>query len=297
MMTQAIGAGVKQNGRKPWLLIFNCQAIGLANCLNLLCPDIYVEAHAYSPSKLAGLKELIARNPYERILTLPQMEQTFGTDLACQGKAWPIPSVLFHGYHPDFCHLHANGALLKGPLEGLHSVIAFAAFRCGLSEKQALSLYREDIYRHLGYLDGWDEERGRFIDLYKKYGFDVERYFIGWTRSGAFMHSISHPKIFVLRDLAKLIIGHTGSRLYETDMLPHDNLANGPVYPIYPEIGSRLGVQGGYLFKPGGSYECLPLQEIVHRSFEIYRAHPDIKANPAYENRLSLATSVIEASK
>jgi hypothetical protein len=294
MMVQTTASSTEQGGRKPWLVLFNCQATGLANCLNLLCPDIAVEYHALSP-KMANINALIASKPFDRILTFPHNDQAFGIDLSGRENVWQIPTILFHGYHPDFCHLFSRGKLLKGPLEGLHSIIAHVAFRCGLTEKQALKLYCEDTYKRLGYLDGWDDERDRFVNVYKKHGFDVSQCFIEWTRSGAFMHTLSHPKINVLRDLAKMIINRSGYRLNTTSILPHDNLANGPVYPIYPEIGSRLGVRGDYLFKFGGRYECIDLEEFVHLSYEIYRGSPEITFHPLYEDRLSSAVSIIEA--
>ena len=60
-----------------------------------------------------------------------------------------------------------------------------------------------------------------------------------------------HPKIDCLNDLARAIIRRAGLPLTNSLSRPPDNLATGPVFPVYPEIGRRLGVAGDYLFKLG----------------------------------------------
>lgn len=99
--------------------------------------------------------------------------------------------------------------------------------------------------------------------------------FVRWSRSGPFMHSVNHPKITVQLDIARMLLSRTGLQIMESGIIPHDNLTNGPVFPLYPEIGARLGVAGSYNFKGGGSYRAKDLKQFVSESFTVYRSAGD----------------------
>ena len=95
-------------------------------------------------------------------------------------------------------------------------------------------------------------------------------------RSEARMYSINHPRIACVRDVARCVLARAGIQAVYDDALPQDNLANGPIFPVYPEIGARLGVQGSLLFKLGGAYRFLRLADYVEASFRLYRDHDGI---------------------
>ena len=58
---------------------------------------------------------------------------------------------------------------------------------------------------------------------------------------------------------------------------PHDNLLNGPIFPIYPEIAESLSVPGSYAFKVPGDYRLIDLKQFIIGSFEAYRKHDPAK--------------------
>ena len=283
--------------RKPWLLIYNCQAMGLGNCLNLLCDSILVEAHdpaTYGPNAARILANL---DGYERILVAPFVEIQQKIDFGKRDNVWRLPTPLFTAYHPDLCYLAADGPLSRGPLGHYHSAIAFAAFRCGLTEQQALALYCEDTYQQLGYFDRWSKDREVFIGAFKSFGFEIGPLFTEWTRSGSFMHSINHPKIHCLRDIAIAILERAGKEVNVTDILPHDNLTSGPVFPVYPEIGTRLGVRGSYLFKPGGAYTVKGLEHYLSDCYRIYRGTTDLTPSmPVFFPTLDRALTLVKGA-
>lgn len=267
--------------------------MGLANCLNLICPSIDVEFH--DPSGFIREREkIMARLPsFERILVAPQLEKTLELDLSGHDTAWRVPTINFDGYHPDICYLLQAGKSLKGPLGDYHSLIAYAAFRSGFDEAGTIQLFNERMYASLGYFDRWDQARTRMLEVFRSHGLDIANRYVHWSRNGPFMYSFNHVRIHCLRDIALTILERAGIDAQLVDFLPHDNLANGPVYPIYPEIAERVGAQGNYLFKPGGRYQCIGLQEFITASFELYRSAGDVEIRPEYARSLAHALTTI----
>jgi hypothetical protein len=283
---------------KRWLLLFNCQAIGLGNCLNLLAQqtrvDVYdpVTFEEERPALLARLGdyvELVVRTNAPELRAFPKHVRR---------AIRQVPSLLFHGYHPDFCYLAESGPLSGGPLGHYHSAIAYAAFHCGLDEGQARELFRGEVYEQLGYYDAWGVERDRIVAHFDMWGFDIRQSFVDWTRDGPFMYTTNHPRIAVLRDIARMLLEHTGEPATKTALLPHDNLANGPCLPVYPEIGARIGLQGDYVFKSGGTYRTFGLEEFIAGCFAVYRAHPELRANYAsYGEKIQRAIEYVSSTR
>ena len=231
---------------------------------------------------------------YERILIAPVVEQRLGLDFGIHPRVWRVPHVMFHGYHPDLCYLAETGPLSTGPLGHYHSVLAYAAFRCGLNERRAATLYREDVFETLGYFDTWDTERETLLNNYERMGFDLGPSFAKWSGNGPFMHTINHPQITCLRDLACIILKRAGIERAANRFIPHDNLAQGPIFPVYPEIGSRLGVNGNFFFKPGGRYRFLDLGQYLNACFEIYRRFPEERPTiKRYEEKIAKAIQMV----
>lgn len=84
-------------------------------------------------------------------------------------------------------------------------------------------------------------------------------------------HSVNHPSINMLSDLARLMAQKAGLPVLDHSLLPHDNLANGPIFPVYAEIAMELGLtNGAYCFKAANQYTTLSLSEFIHGSFQKY---------------------------
>jgi hypothetical protein len=290
-------AGRRHGERQRWLLVYNCQVMGLGNCLNLMCDDIDVEY--YDPAgfrKHAGsVGERLSS--FDRVLVAPQLETGLEFDFSRHPEVWRIPTIAFNAYHPDTCYLLDSGKSLKGPLGDYHSLIAYAAHRAGLGERATVALYRADTYQALGYFERWDHARATLLGAFSEHGLDIAQAFVHWSRSGPFMYSINHPRLHCVRDVARSILGRAGLEASYLDPLPHDNLANGPVYPIYPEIGTRLGAAGHYLFKLGGAYRFIRLEDFIAASFQVYREHRGATVRPEFSRLLDQAMPVVEAAR
>jgi hypothetical protein len=279
--------------RERWLLVYNCQVLGLANCLNLLSDEIEVEYH--DPHSFLRESGDIAKrlDSFDRVLASPRQMEQSPIDLDRHGKALVVPTISFSAYHPDICYLQHEGKELKGPLGDYHSLIAFAAFRSGLDVDATLALYRADTYARLGYFVRWDPARNAMLGSFRKHGFDLAPSFLEWSRAGAFMYSINHPRIACVRDVARAVLARAGIKALYADALPQDNLANGPIFPVYPEIAHRLGVEGSRLFKVGGAYRFLHLRGFVEESFRLYRDAGDINIRTEHAELLDAAMTLI----
>jgi hypothetical protein len=281
--------------RQAWLLLYNCQVMGLGNSLNLLSDDIDVEY--YDPGGFRKQASSIRGRlrDYDRILVAPQLERELGEEWVGHAKVWRIPTISFNAYHPDICYLLESGSAVKGPLGDYHSLIAYAAFECGLSETSTLTLYRESMYDSLGYFQRWDHARSTLIENFTRNGMDIAAKFVDWSRTGPFMYSFNHPRVHCVRDVAEAILTRAGLDSIYRDALPHDNLANGPIFPVYPEIAARLGVEGSHLFKLSGKYQFIRLEEFISESFHIYRGNPRIGIRPEFARMLDKAMDSIKA--
>lgn len=277
-----------------WLVLFNCQAIGLANCLESLSPGLEVERFdALSAREQMG--DIGTRlHEFERIVIAPRVKAIVGENVASRDQVLWMPHVWYQAYHPDLCYLGDSGPLTRGAAGPYHSMIAFVAYDLDMTVEQALALYRTDVYAAMGYLDSWNPARAGLLRDFDEHGFDLRPSLPGWARRGAFMHSVNHPKIEVLMDLARHLLRKAGRPVVESGIVPHDNLANGPVFAVYPEIGSRLGVAGAYAFKRGATYRVKPLDQFVHESFELYRSLGAIvPSNAAFVPAIERAREII----
>ena len=75
---------------------------------------------------------------------------------------------------------------------------------------------------------------------------DIAPLFRRWTMKQAFMWSTNHPRIDCLFDVATEVLKKNSIDCVGTVIRPHDNLLNGPVFPVYTELAEALGVRGSY---------------------------------------------------
>ena len=92
------------------------------------------------------------------------------------------------------------------------------------------------------------------------------------------MYSMNLPKPFVMLDIAKLLLDKHGIRSLKMNLQPYvfDLPALAGVWPVYEEIGERLGVPGHYAFKLGSDMQAdqplrvASLKEYVDASFAAF---------------------------
>ncbi len=278
-----------------WLVISNCQTVGLANCLSLLEPQARVEScNLWQLRKRA--KHWKARlGEYDHLFLAPEVK-TFGLpDLDGLSHITWVPSVIFGGFHPDLCYIQSPKGVLKGPLDDYHSLIAISAFRQGLSPAKTVTLFRPEVFQRIGYFDGWSAQRAQLLADFSAFDWDMRETFLRWARRGVFMHSPNHPHIEVLFDQARMVVEKVQGRAWDGGFRPHDNLASGPAFPVFPEIAERLGMMGGsYLFKPLNEYRLLDLEGFLESCFALYATYDKAALTPLSAYAESAARVVAE---
>lgn len=196
----------------------------------------------------------------------------------------PVPTIVFPAFHPDIVYIAHKGRQLASPMGDYHSTLIVYGFARGFSTDEILSLFRAEVFARVGYLDGWLHARDSLLQMARAQGCDLDRLFAGWMRRGCFMHTVNHPKLFVLEDLARMALARAGlpARAARCEDLLPDPLSNS-VWPVYPEIAARYGVPGSITFKPPRGFDfladaarCLDLREMVEGSLAQYAQTPKI---------------------
>lgn len=271
------GSYLARRNQRKLLVMCNCESFGVVNAMHNIASGIAVDGmvtHEVLGKPDAFYAELLDR--YEHIFAFPLLRpQLDRPEFA--GRVTYVPMVLFDAYHPDLIYLHYRGANLEGPLGAYHSALTLGCFQHGRSVAETVGMFNARAYHALGYLDGWDAARERLFAEFRAQGFDsLERHFYRWCAEGSFMVSIDHPRIRVLSSIAAEALRRIGVQPDFNEADIGDNMLNGPMFPVYPEIGAAYGTTGNYRFKPPGTTHMLGLEEFVTLSFEAYA-----RLNPA----------------
>lgn len=272
-------------------MIGNCQARGVAQAMRLMAPSSPVRFIQMAWMKrdhghLDGLARTLAG--YDHVFTqlFPRGLIPGGDSIALHNREPRLvffPTVVFPAFHPDMVYVGdladlATQRLVPSPMGQYHSAIALAAFKAGLSPVQAASLYREEVFSRLGYLDAWDSCVRELLAAASAVGFGLEREVTRWARRGSFMHVVNHPKGFVIGDIARRLLTESGLEAQPVEVEDYlgDELARDVVWPLYPPVAETYGLAGSYLFKakprPGAFPRLYGLPEFLRESHAVYAA-------------------------
>lgn len=269
----------------------NCQARGVANALRLLLPeaDVRYELFWQASAKQGGVAEASRKLGPRDALVATRFAGTFadGGDFdafkAATG-AVELPVLVFAAFHPDLVYVFDRrrpGALVRGPLGDYHSALALFGFLEGLDVAGTRRLFTAETYRRLGYLDLWDSSVEGLMEAGRVAGWDLSAELMRWARRGAFMHSINHPKMHVVADLARGVAERLGLETPEIDLETYlaDEFLRQGTWPIYPPVAARYGVPASEVFLANGRNwmpRGLPLDAFLEASFAAHAGHrPD----------------------
>jgi hypothetical protein len=262
-------------------VVGHCQGSAVAQALRVLLPDAEVRYRSLygMRDRRAGIQAFLRQNAAADAVFASELAQG---DLPEDARAHLMPTVLFAAFHPDLVYVGdaagPAGRHVPSPVGSYHSALALYGFRRGLSAEDTLKLFCEPVYRHVGYLDAWEAATGTQLRLAREVGWDFGPLLARWSRRGAFMHSVNHPRMFVAADLARALLDRAAIPFVDFDIEPflHDELLAQGSWPVYPEIGRVYGLSGGYSFLPRsrrGSRRPQPmtLGRFVAESFALYR--------------------------
>ena len=230
----------------------NCQAYVMARCLRRLNPDLQIdvvglfgfETADQIERRAAMLDEadvVVAQPASLRRLGLPDLEGPPGR----ARQTLLYPNILFTGFHPDV--LSAPGI---NTLVGVwHSLLILAAYRQGLPPNRAAELFNAYVYGVLGYFDEYAKAEDFLLSRARQIDWDLSADLERWRGRSPFVHTPNHPHIHVMMCLARHVCRRLGIDFDPDAMAPSDPFDGH--WPLYPEVGKRLGVEGRLTFVPG----------------------------------------------
>jgi hypothetical protein len=284
-------AGSSRPPGKKFLLLGNCQTRSLARLMPSLVAGAEATEIHYTPqllkkiacrdehlSKLIEESTFILSHPHDDLLEL--LRQNFPS---ASTKIRLLPRIFFAAFHPDAEYVaDSRGLQLFGPMSAYHSSIAHFAWTNNLTKAQTLQLFCEDTYSKLGYFDYWPLSVQVLVEEGARTDISMEPLIEKWTKQGCWMYSMNHPKLFVLADIARIVLTRAGVEVLPgVEEYAYDELKNDYVWPLYPEIGKRLNLEGHYLFKRAAPREVfdvsvpmMALEEFIDASFAAFSKYP-----------------------
>jgi hypothetical protein len=268
-------------------VLFNCQGNVIAHAMRAVSPAadvVYVSIAdvAQSEEKRREAKEILATRNH--IVT---MDAAVGNEniplawLRATGAAvLRLPTIRFRGFHPDSVIVLRKGQRkLLGPTAGYHSRIAIAAFLSGLSVQETLELYNALVFARLGYFGEYARQFELMKGSFEGCGLDFAPMESKLRRAGCFMHSINHPKVLPLLELAIAICRRIGLPIENENVQPDDLpdlLDPAPIHPVFPEIAARLGIEAEGAYRPnippGSEYIEFSHEQFIARCFRLFAA-------------------------
>lgn len=270
-------------------IIGNCQGRALAQAMRLLAPNSPVHYVPMGSLKrdhgdLDGLARTLHGHDHVFSQTFPDGLLPGGGSARLkeiEPRLVLVPGIVFSAFHPDMVYAGATSdlaamKLAPSPLGQYHSAIALMAHRLGFDAARTASLFREEVFAGLGYLDHWEPAVRELSASAAQAGFTLDRELTRWARRGAFMHLINHPKAFVVGDIARRLLREAGLEPQPVEIEDYlgDDLIHDVIWPIYPPIAAQFGLTGSYLFKArarrGGFPTLYDLPGFIAASFALY---------------------------
>lgn len=255
-------------------VVGGCQAIPLASALAVMNPNHVVERllPAVAPGTVGSGDDVVFRQRNRRTVWNP--EQRGSNELL-------YPRIHFNAFHPDLVYVAGPSGPVPPPMGDYHSSLALYGWSRGLSVAETRALFCEAVFERARFFDCWSAAQRALFEEGRAVGFPLEAMFAQWERTGCFMYSVNHPALHVIADVARSLMQQAGlaAAVENPESYLHDPMLDKAVWPIYPEVGRRLGLRGGYAFKiaqpPGASAPVLlELDEFIERSFEAYAQMP-----------------------
>lgn len=284
------------------LMVGNCQVSVVGRLLEAMSDQVSVVVIGLEGSNADGLKSgCLDISSFVSQCTSVVVQNFSGDFMSKLEALYPgleeklirVPAISYSAFHPDMGYVNkSTGGHVSGPTGDYHSMIALWAWENGLNSEEALSLYRHDVYEFLGYFNHREISYKFLLSVADSMGFPIRPMLSKWLASGCFMHSINHPKINVLADVGRYILGRLGIN-YSPGIENYiaDDLAVHPCWGVYPEIARKMFIDGAYMFKLSrgrGSDKrpapTLTLTEFVRESFAFYDANKHLGMKPLINN-------------
>jgi Polysaccharide biosynthesis enzyme WcbI len=277
-----------------FFIIGNCQIEGVSKCLRALHPCGRVETCSLLDMRRDFENEdrfLAYIRTFDFVITQHFSDDFLGmldSDAVCEAlpRTLILPSILFSAFHPDIVLVRrlkqdgSVGSIIQSSLSDYQSALVVYGYVQGLAVERINMLFNEDNYHALGYTNMWSEAELYLIQIWQALGWPITPYYMRWVRQGIFMYTSNHPKLYVLADIARMILERCQVKFedYPIEESLVDPLVARSIWPVYPFIADAYGVRGSMNFRAGDPSNSVNLfqnlSEFVQSSYERLKVVP-----------------------
>lgn len=257
-------------------VVANCQGEGITAALKAMNPSLDADFVFTTEIQKGSITIEAVFENYDVVVA--QRNAISDIPSGMDHKLRLIPNIAFDGYHPDITFVrgikksHLEVETITSDMVIYHSAIAFYGYYFGLSTDQTLAYYNHYVASKLGYTEKWYTARDALLAEGEAVGMPLSADFHRWASQGCFMYSSNHPHLRVLVDIARRMLNMLGVEIIHqnvVDYLP-DALRAMPIWPVYPAVAMKLGLEGDYTFKRHDPHGTITLKEFVEQSYAIY---------------------------
>ncbi|MEN5144742.1 WcbI family polysaccharide biosynthesis putative acetyltransferase [Brevundimonas diminuta] len=255
----------------------NCQTAGVALSLKAMLPDASINIALLAAPGGNGFEELQQAVGGADVWVTSAGNNVISA-IETQAQLIRIPQVEFEAFHPDIVYVNnSEGRHLTGVCRSdYHSYIALWSFQNRLSVDRCELMFNEKTFQRIGYLDRWEASVSKLRKRFEPIDVGFDDFFRHLVHAGPFMHTINHPTGLAMVQLSRLVARKLGgdesliSAPLERTL--QDTLATGSVWPVYPAIAQRFGIDGSYTWKIGPDTFFPTLRSYLEESYRVYEA-------------------------
>ncbi|MEB2869655.1 WcbI family polysaccharide biosynthesis putative acetyltransferase [Pseudomonas rhizosphaerae] len=248
------------SARDKILIIGNCQVGVIAKLIEAMSAYTSVVSIVMESATLEGMRSgnldlgkyvsecdyIVVQGQYNSVIS--ELASKFPE---AAGKQRLIPAISYTAYHPDMGYIvRADGSHFSGATGDYHSLLCFWAWQKGYSAQEAITLFNYQNFDTLGYFSHKAAADKFLTDLGAGMEIDMRPFLRQWAAKGCFMHSLNHPKLYVMADIARYVLSRERIAYAPSiETYVADDLANHPCWDVFPAIASKFNIEGSYSFK------------------------------------------------
>ena len=297
------------------LLVGNCHIESIKECLDVMT-NIEIQCHRIKLEFLDqnmehdSVDELNAKaEEADSIFVMSRFKDTVMSSCGhLEERMKFIPYIRTTAFHPDAVPCYTTDRQRIRTLMGnSNSALILYGYLNELSVDDTMLLFCEEVYDYLEYFDA-KKKFERIIKLEEEItGWPVQELYRKLYNGGCFVHTTNHPLLHVFAELSHLLLKEQNIVIdyNDSELKIADRGAQSPIWPVYPEIAERLGIEGSYEFKLsenqhnlqrakqkkiGSDSILISLREFVEDSFEKYATIGKENIDDWRYNRLPFST-------
>ncbi|PWR19572.1 hypothetical protein DKG75_13935 [Zavarzinia compransoris] len=205
-----------------------------------------------------------------------------------------IPEIYFPAFHPDLVYISKISTGWAPIVPHYNSGIIAWAFVNGLDPIEVPPLFNSRNFAALGYFSLWDKSVAHLRKVFANSDLDFAAFFLPVKRNGNFMHTINHPKIETLQQLARLCARRMGGDDTVMEKFIHvPDALNDNIWPLYPELAHHYSLSGDYNWLVQNGGYCDGLATYIHFAYNRYLDFGLTKGDVVFSTPVELYDDVL----